>query len=93
MAIRRNKDVKHRIDVQKLIVRFILRQTTRFSAEEIYESVEFNLQGSVFAKDGVRRQEIDVRAMIDVTLNKLCEKQYVKVNYDYEPYKYRLCGK
>ena len=93
MAIRRNEDVKHRSDVQNLIVSVILRQTTIFSAEDIYESVENNLERSVFAKDGARRQEIDVKSMIDVTLNKLWEMMYVDVKYDFEPYKYQLCGK
>ena len=69
--IRRNEEVKHRGDVQNLITSIILRQSTAFSEEDIYACVETNLERSDFAKNGMRRDEIDVKAMIDDTLNTL----------------------
>lgn len=88
--IRRNEEVRHREDVQNLITSVILRQYTMFSKEDIYESVEENLKRSDFAKDGVRRQEIDVKTMVDDTLNTLSIIDCVR--YDSKQHKYQLCG-
>ena len=88
--IRRNEEVRHREDVQNLITSVILRQYTMFSKEDIYESVEENLKRSDFAKDGVRRQEIDVKTMVDDTLNTLSIIDFVR--YDSKQHKYQLCG-
>lgn len=69
--IRRNEEVRHRGDVQNLITSAILRQSDMFSKQDIYERVEQGLEKSGFAKDGVRRNEIDVKTMVDDTLNTL----------------------
>ncbi|MGN1301886.1 MAG: hypothetical protein ACI4U9_05140 [Clostridia bacterium] len=90
MDIRRHEEVRHRGDVQNLITSVILRQHTMFSKEDIYESVENNLERSDFGKDGARRKEIDVKMMVDDTLNTLSIIDCVR--YDSKQHKYQLRG-
>lgn len=83
-----NKDVNHQADVQNLIVSAILRQCDAFTEEDIYQLVEKGLEQSDFAKDGVRRKEIDVTKMVDYTLHSLFIEGGIE--YDHEQKKYKL---
>ena len=69
--IPRNEEVKHRGDVQNLVTGIILCQSTAFSEEDICACVEANLERSDFAQNGMRQDEIDVKAIVNDTLNTL----------------------
>lgn len=86
--IRKNENVRHLGDVHNLITSAILRQNDMFSREAIYERVEKDLQRSAFGEDGVKRQEIDVKTMVDDTLNVLSINGCVR--YHSQEKKYEL---
>ncbi len=64
--------------VMNLIVSIILRQTQTFTKDEIYDSVEEKLKGTPFAKDGERRNEIDVKAYIGEVIETLYVVDYIR---------------
>lgn len=86
--IRRNEELRHLGDVHNLITSVILRQDGMFSKEDIYESVENNLERSSYAKDGARRKEINVKSMVDDTINTLSIIDCIR--YDSRQHKYML---
>ena len=86
--IPKNQNVKKRGDVQNVITSVILRQHDMFSKEDIYEGVEANIKFSCFGKYGKKRKEINVKEMVDDTLNILLCNRYIK--YFSEEKKYKL---
>ena len=53
------------------IVSVILTQTKTFTKDEIVELAEEKLKGTSFAKDGERRNEIDVKNYVDDVIEEL----------------------
>ena len=59
------------------IVSIILTQTKTFTKDEIVELAEEKLKGTPFAKDGERRNEIDVKKYVDDVIEELYGIGYI----------------
>lgn len=67
--IPQNREVKKLEHVKNVITSVIFRQCERFSKENIYKAVEEHIKFSSFGKYGKRRKEINLKKMVDNTLN------------------------
>lgn len=88
MNIRRNRQVKHKGDLQNVITSAILRQTDWFSKRDIYEKVEADIKFSTYGKYGKGRKSINLKEKIDETIDTLFIIDSVK--YDSSRKKYHL---
>lgn len=75
-----NRQVKNNADLQNVITSAILRQTGDFTREDIYTKVEDNIKFSAFGKYGRCRRSVDIRQMIDKTIDILSTYSCIKKN-------------
>ena len=73
--------------LQNVVTGIILRQTTPFHKREILIKVDEWCEGSCFAKNGSKRNEVDLEMIIEETLNTFWVIGAVSYNYDDEMYK------
>jgi len=76
--------------LQNVITGIILRQSRPFTKDDILTQVDEWCEGSVYAKDGSKRNEVDVAKLIDKTMSVFFQIMAIRWN-DYEKQMYELC--
>ena len=69
--IRKNRQTRHKGDVQSLITSAILTQKGEFTRKDIFVKVHENLKYSPYGKYGKLRETINLGDMINNTINTL----------------------
>lgn len=69
--LQRGNDLNNLRRLQNVITGIVLSQKGAFSNEDIYVQVDKWCEGSPYAVDGAKRGEVDIKAMVDETLNTL----------------------
>ncbi len=87
--IPRNRKVRTKKDLQNVITGVILRwDCTSFTIEDVCDKLEEYIKFSTYGKNGKGRKSVNIKAIIEDTLNLL--STYSVIRYDTKVNKYKL---